>query len=95
MVKTRPRTQISDTIFHEVKEDDHQVFYPEVVNLRDQDVELIKEVLRSVNRSGNILLAFQAQQKVEQVLAIKSKHPDSKSFLNAVLVDYNFITSGL
>lgn len=80
MVKTRPRTQISDTLFHETEGNNYEVIYPEVINLKDQDVELIKEVLRSVNRSGNILLAFQAQQKIEQVLHIKSKHNDAKSF---------------
>jgi uncharacterized RDD family membrane protein YckC len=95
LVKTKPRIQISDTIFHAVNEDDHQVTYPEVINLRDQDVQLIKEILKSVTQSGNTLLAFQAQQKVEQVLNIRSKHTDSKSFLNTVLIDYNYLTSEL
>lgn len=95
LVKTKPRTQISDTIYHSGHGDDYQVMYPEVINLRDQDVQLIKEVLISVNRSGNTILAFQAQQKVEQVLNIKSRHYDSKSFLNAVLLDYNYLTSRL
>lgn len=95
LVKTRPRTQISDTIFQAVHEDNYQVMYPEVINLRDQDVQLIKEVLKSVNQSGNAALAFHAQQKVEKVLNIRSRHTDSKSFLNAVLVDYNYLTSRL
>lgn len=69
--------------------------YPEVINLRDQDVQLIKEVLKSINQSGNAMLAFQAQQKVETVLNIQSRHYDAKSFLTAVLIDYNFLTSKL
>ncbi|MEO6329542.1 MAG: RDD family protein, partial [Ginsengibacter sp.] len=95
LIKTKPRTQISDTIFHAAHADDYQVMYPEVISLRDRDVQLIKEVLRSVAQSGNTILAYQAQQKVEQVLNIQSRHYDSKSFLNAVLSDYNYLTSRL
>jgi uncharacterized RDD family membrane protein YckC len=95
LVKTKSRTQISETIFYAPHADDYQVIYPEVINLRDQDVQLIKDVIRSVNRSGNTMLAFQAQQKVEKVLNIKSRHNDSRSFLNAVLIDYNYLTSQL
>ena len=95
LVKIKPRIQISDTIFHAVQEDNYQVTYPEVINLRDQDVQLIKEILKSVSQSGNTILAFQAQQKVEQVLNIRSRNADSKGFLNTVLIDYNYLTSKL
>ncbi len=95
MVKTKPRTQISDTIFHAIQQEDYKVVYPEVINLRDQDIQLLKEILKSVTQSGNAALAFQAQQKIEKVLNIRSRHNDSKSFLNAVLIDYNFLTSRL
>jgi uncharacterized RDD family membrane protein YckC len=95
LVKTKPRIQISDTIFHAIQEDNYEVTYPEVINLRDQDVQLIGEILNSIAQSGNTILAFQAQQKVEQVLNIHSRHTDSKSFLNTVLADYNYLTSKL
>ncbi len=94
LVKTKARTQISDTIY-QVAHEDYQVMYPEVINLKDQDIQLIKEILKSVQRSGNTSLAFQAQQKVEQVLNIRNRHYDSTSFLNAVLADYNYLTSRL
>jgi uncharacterized RDD family membrane protein YckC len=95
LVKIRPRTQISDTIFQAVQENNYQVIYPEVINLRDQDVQLIKEVLKSVNQTGNAAVALQAQQKVEKVLNIQSRHSDSRSFLYAVVADYNYLTSRL
>ena len=95
LVKTKPRIQIADTIFHAIHEDNYTVTYPEVINLRDQDVQLIKDILKSVSQTGNTMLAFHAQQKVEKVLNIRNKHNDSKSFLNAVLSDYNYITSRL
>jgi uncharacterized RDD family membrane protein YckC len=95
VVRVRSRTQITDTIMHGAVAEDYQVMYPEVINLRDQDVQLIKDILRSVDHSGNTALAFQAQQKVEKVLHIRSRHYDSKSFLNAILTDYTHVTSTL
>lgn len=95
LIKVNPRTQISDTIMQGPNADDYQVMYPEVINLRDQDVQLIKDILRNVHQSGNAALAFQAQQKVEKVLNIRSRHYDSTSFLKAILIDYNYITSRL
>lgn len=95
LVKMRPRTQISDTIFQAVPENNYEVMYPEVINLRDQDVQLIKEVLKSVSQSGNTELAFQAQQKIEKVLNIHSRHNGPESFLHAVVADYNYLTSRL
>ncbi len=95
VVRMKPRTQISDTIIHGSLTDDHQVIYPEVINLRDPDVQLIKDIIRNVTQSGNVGLAFQAQQKIEKVLNIRSRHHDSKSFLNAILMDYSYLTSRL
>lgn len=94
LVKTNTRTQISDTIY-QAPHEDYQVMYPEVINLKDQDIQLIKEILKSVQRSGNTSPAFQAQQKVEEVLNIRNRHYDSTAFLNAVLADYNYLTSRL
>lgn len=95
LVKTKPRTQFSDTWYEPAPAHEYVVSYPEVVHLKDSDIQLIKEVLTSVNRSGNAMLALQAQEKVEKVLNIRSHHYDSKSFLNAVLADYNHLTSQL
>lgn len=95
LVKTKPRTAISDTIYSAAPAQDYAVSYPEVINLKDQDVQLIKDILKSVSRSGNVQLALQAQQKIESVLGISSRHPDPRSFLYAVLTDYNYLTATL
>lgn len=95
LVKTKPRTHFHETLYSQVPAGEYMVTYPEVINLKDRDVQLIKEVLNSVNRSGNLNLAYQAQEKIEDVLRIKSQHYDAKEFLNAVLSDYNFLTAQL
>jgi uncharacterized RDD family membrane protein YckC len=95
LVKTKPRTQFTDTWYQPTEQPEYVVTYPEVINLKDSDIQLLKEVLNSVSRSGNVMLALQAQQKIERVLNIHSKHMDSKQFLHAVLADYNHLTSQL
>lgn len=95
LVKTKPKTHFHETIYTQAPAGEYIVTYPEVINLKDRDVQLIKEVLNSVSRSGNLNLAYQAQEKIEDVLRIKSRHYDAKEFLNAVLADYNFLTAQL
>ncbi len=97
LVKTKPRTRFSDTWYEQTSQPDQEylVTYPEVAHLKDSDIQLIKELLTSVNRSGNLHLAYQAQEKVEQVLNIKSRHYDSKDFLYTILADYNHVTAQL
>lgn len=93
LVKTHPRTQFHQTIYEPAAESTYQVSYPEVVNLHDSDIQLIKEILITVNRTGNTTLALQAGQKVEQTLHIMSKQPDPQQFLQVVIADYNHLTS--
>lgn len=95
VVKTTPRTKIAHTIFAADKNPNYQITYPEVINLNDRDIELIKEVLRNFHQTGNTNLTLQAQQKVEQVLHIMSKQPESWNFLSVILKDYYYVTSQL
>ncbi|MDB5246667.1 MAG: hypothetical protein JWQ40_1061 [Segetibacter sp.] len=95
LVKTRPRTQMQHTFYEPVDPATYRVTYPEVVNLNDGDIQLIKEVILNVNRSGNSMLALQAQQKIEQTLQIMSKQPEPRLFLQVILADYNHVTSQL
>lgn len=94
LVKTKSRTAINDT-WYEPTQTNYHVNYPEVVDLKDNDIQLIKEVISSVARTGNTMLSLQAQQKIEQVLHIQSRHSNPMDFLQTVLSDYNHLTSQL
>jgi uncharacterized RDD family membrane protein YckC len=94
LVKTRPRTNINQTLFVPTEEVEYDATYPEVVNLADKDMQLVKEVLISVRRSGNTMLALQTMNKIEQVLNITSKQ-EPVDFLFTVLADYNKLASKL
>jgi uncharacterized RDD family membrane protein YckC len=93
VVKIKPRTTANDTWYHPTEATAYTVTYPEVVNLKDHDIQLIKEVLISVRRTGNTMVSLEAQRKIEQVLNIKSRHDDSRIFLQVVLGDYNYLSS--
>jgi uncharacterized RDD family membrane protein YckC len=93
LVKIKPRTTLNDTWYHPEEAAAHTVTYPEVINLKDHDIQLIKEVLISVRRTGNTMISLEAQRKIEQLLNIKSRHDDSRVFLQAVLADYSYLSS--
>lgn len=93
LVKTTPRTQIDDTLYAPTEAVTYSVTYPEVINLKDRDVQLIKEVILSVMRTHNLMLATLAQHKIEEVLQIKSRQDNPINFLQTVLADYNHLTS--
>ena len=95
LVKTKPKTSLEQTIYVPQVKEDYQVLYPEVINLNDRDMLLVKEVLLNVQKSGNSMLTLQTMQKIEQVLHIRSQHADPRDFLATVLGDYNHLTSKL
>lgn len=93
LVKTTPRTQTNNILFQPTDAATYSITYPEVINLKDRDVQLIKEIILSVMRTGNLMLATRAQHKIEEILRVKSRHNDPISFLQTILADYNHLTS--
>lgn len=95
LVKTNSGTGLAQTIYEPTENNGYQVTYPEVINLKDSDIQLIKEVLSNLRQTGNTVLALQAQHKIEQRLHIMSRFPDSETFLHVIIADYNYVTSRL
>ena len=92
LIKTVPRTGFQHTMYVPTEQANYQLSFPEVINLSDQDMQLIKEVVNTVNRTGNTMLAVQAAQKIKDTLYIQSDM-EPLTFLQVVLADYNFSTS--
>lgn len=74
------------------QEIDYTISFPEVANLADKDMQLIKEVIIAVSRTGNTQLAFQAAEKIKQTLHIETSMQPIH-FLQLLLADYNYVTS--
>jgi uncharacterized RDD family membrane protein YckC len=94
VIKTVPRSALQQTIYVPTPETNYTVSFPEVVNLSDKDMQLIKEVIISVNRSGNTVLAYQAAEKIKQTLQVHT-NLEPLYFLQVLLADYNHLTSKL
>ena len=92
LVRTISRTGFQQTMYVPVGQAAYAVSYPQVVNLGDKDMQLIKEVLLSVHTTGNKQLAYHAAEKIMQTLHIHSDIEPEK-FLQVLLADYNYLTS--
>lgn len=95
VIKTNPKTRITETIFTPVPENNYIPVYPEVINLSDSDIQILKEVILNAHRYTNTMIAFDAMRKIENVLHIQNKHESPLQFLNAIVQDYNHLASVL
>jgi len=71
---------------------DYQVTFPEVRNLSDKEVNIIKEALLVNKQQANIKPVLAVSEKIKSHLDIKSDLPPVK-FLYTIVKDYKFITS--
>jgi len=95
LVKTKPRTTLTDTWYQPTAETTYMVTYPEVIQLKDSDIQLVKEVMNTARQTGNLQLLWQAQQKIEMVLRIQSRQTDARDFLATIIADFNHVTAQL
>lgn len=93
VIKTIPRTMLQHTLYMpETDKPEYTVMYPEVIQLSDAEVQLVKDVLLNVSKTKNSMLAYQAAEKLKQVLRIQSTM-EPLDFLNQLLKDYNHLGS--
>lgn len=91
VIKTTVRPSIDETIYTPVQ-DNYEVHFPEVVNLKANDIQLIKEVLLHYSHSGNLLLVHNTAEKIRDILKIQSDM-EPYLFLHTVIADYNYLES--
>lgn len=89
VVKLRLVTTFNDTIFVETAED-YKVSFPEVNNLSDRDISILKEVMDAGNKNQNEALLLRLSVKVKEVTGITTEMAPGP-FLTTVLKDYNFL----
>ena len=92
LIKTIPRVEFHQTIYVPTRQEEYTVSFPEVATLADKDMQLIKEVMLSVNKSGNTMLAYHAAEKIKKTLDIDS-NLEPRNFLQVLLSDCNHLTS--
>ncbi|TCD12798.1 RDD family protein [Pedobacter frigidisoli] len=94
LIKTTPRTQLENVAFSFTLPEEYQPQFKEVLHLNDRDVELIHEVLTGYYQTGNpdLIYAMAAKTKAHIFVTIPAGMNELQ-FLEAVLKDYNHITS--
>lgn len=91
VVKLKLVTVFGDTMFVDTHEE-YSIRFPEIKNLSDRDMSILKEVLDAGLRSNNPELLMRLASKVREVTGIKYDRSVSDStFLNTVLADYNHL----
>jgi uncharacterized RDD family membrane protein YckC len=92
LIKTQARTNFQQTIYTPTPDINYTVFFPDVINLSDKDMQLIKEVTIQIKRTGNNYLAYHAAEKIKQLLNVQT-NLEPAHFLQVVIADYNYLTS--
>ena len=93
VIDQRARTDISDTIYLELAEDDYQPVFTEVMKLSDRDINGIRNLLdtKGSSKDTEIYMA-QVAQRIRDVLKIQTDLAP-RELLQQLLKDYNFLTS--
>ena len=91
VIKLKPTTMLSDTIFENVSKT-YKVVYTNVLKLSDRDITIIKTALQNYDKSGNDNTLWLITDKLKTVLDITQVN-EPYYMLETVLKDYNYLTS--
>ena len=87
VIKTTQRVYLNNTILNKLNPD-YKLVFPQVMNLSDNDVAIIKEVMSLCLRTGNFPAIERVAQKTKEVMGISSNLPHTQ-FLSIVVQDYS------
>ena len=92
LIRTQPRIAFQQTIYTPTPDLNYTVSFPGVLTLSDKDIQLIKEVVLQIQKTGNNYLAYHAAEKIKQLLQVET-NLEPAHFLQVVIADYNHLTS--
>lgn len=90
VISTKNKIQLNNTILEEVSAA-YVPVYPQVINLTDKDVRLIKETFQLALKSQDYVTLRMLREKVEQILETNAPVND-REYIEIVLKDYNYLT---
>jgi uncharacterized RDD family membrane protein YckC len=92
VVDTESPFSVEDTVFMDIKEENYEVKFPEVLRLSDRDINTIKNVISLFHKENNTETCIRVAVKVQEVLKIKTDMY-ADEFLEKLLADYNYLAS--
>jgi uncharacterized RDD family membrane protein YckC len=88
VIKMKQKVQLSDTILNKVVPD-YTLVFTQVSQLTDNDVAIIKDVMKVCLKSGNSEALGKLASKTKDAMGVTVNMPDIQ-FLNTVLQDYSY-----
>lgn len=85
---------IDNTILEDIA-DEYMPIYPQVINLSDNDVRIIKENFIASRARRDYKMIATLREKIETVTGIKSGAIADIDFIDTILKDYNFYTQSM
>ena len=93
VIKTNKKNEFFNNPAEVVKEfEDYTPVYPEVVNLTDKDIRIMKEALKVYRDQGNSNPVNATAEKAQELLNVRTDEPPVK-FLNTLIKDYNYLVN--
>ena len=92
VVNTKTKLTIDDTIFIDIRKTDYKVMFPQVMRLRDRDINTIKGVLTQASKRNNYDMCHRVASKIKEVLQIESDMYVDQ-FLEKLHEDYNYLAT--
>ena len=92
VIDTTSNMSVHDTVFMNIDNQNHQVLFPQVMRLSDNDINTIKNVVTQARRRKNDEMCIRVEYKIKNVLQIESKL-SSADFLEKLLEDYNYLAT--
>ncbi|MBN8697583.1 MAG: RDD family protein [Bacteroidetes bacterium] len=88
VIKMKQKVTLNDTILNKVKAD-YMLVFPEVSKLSDNDIDIIKDVMRVSLGTNNVTAIKKLADKTKATMGITNSMPDAQ-FLSIVVQDYSF-----
>lgn len=91
VIKVGKRTRIDDTVFEEL-DDSYDAVFPQVVELKDEQISVINEVLKSkseYDRSAWLTMVARTRVLIQEKMGVLNTGLGDIEFLQQVVKDYN------
>jgi uncharacterized RDD family membrane protein YckC len=92
VIDAKSDLSVHDTVFMNIDNQNHQVLFPQVMRLSDNDINTIKNVVTQARKRRNDELCVRVEYKIKNVLQIES-NLSTLGFLEKLLEDYNYLAT--
>lgn len=96
VISLKNTTKLSDTIFvnkSKITDENYQVTFPQVQDLSDQDIGLVKEILDTAVRTQHHRTALILVKHMQKLLQVTTLEMPPRKFLATIIKDYYHLNS--